>query len=57
MAISKASMLFLKYDESVLVSVVSLLSNVKSCNCCLNSTKFSLNAVVACDLADHSVIG
>ena len=56
MAVSKASILFFKYDESDLVSFVSLSSNVKSCNSCLNSTKFSLKAVVASDLADHLVL-
>ena len=47
MAVSKAFILFFKYDESDLVSFVSLSSNVKSCNSCLNSTKFFLRAVVA----------
>ena len=47
MAVSKASILFFKYDESDLVSFVSLSSNVKFCNSCLNSTKFFLRAVVA----------
>ena len=56
MAVSKASILFFKYDESDLVSFVSLSSNVKSCNSCLNSTKFFLKAIVASDLADHLVL-
>ena len=56
MAVSKASILFFKNDESDLVSFVSLSSNVKSCNSCLNSTKFSLRAAVASDLADHLVL-
>ena len=47
MAVSKASILFFQYDESDLVSFASLSSNVKSCNSCLKSTKFSLRAVVA----------
>ena len=47
MAVSKAPILFFKYDESDLVSFVSLSSNVKSCNSCLNPTKFSLRAVMA----------
>ena len=47
MAVSKASILFFKYDESDLVLFVSLSSNVKSCNRCLNSTKFFLRAVAA----------
>ena len=47
MAVSKASILFFKYDESDLVLFVSLSSNVKSCNSCLNSTKFFLRDVVA----------
>ena len=46
MAASKASVLFFKYDESDLVLFVSLSSNVKSVNSCLNSIKFSLRAVV-----------
>ena len=50
MAVSKASILFFKYDESDLISFVSLSSNVKSCNSCLNSTKFFLRLVVASDL-------
>ena len=50
MAVSKAFILFFKYDESDLVSFVSLSSYVKSCNSCLNLTKFSLRAVVASDL-------
>ena len=53
MAVPKASIIFFKYDESDLVSFVSLSSNVKSWNSCLNSTKFSSRAVVASDLADH----
>ena len=56
MAVSEASILFFKYDESDLVSFVSLSSNVKFCNNCLSSTKFSLRAVVASDLADHLVL-
>ena len=56
MAVSKASILFFKYDESDLVSFVSLSSNVKSCNSCLNLTKFSLRAVLATDLADRLVL-
>ena len=51
MAVSKASILFFQYDESDLVSFVSLSSNVKSCNSCLNSTKFSLRDVVACKIS------
>ena len=47
MAVSKASILFFQYDESDLVSFVSLSSNGKSCNSCLNSTKFFLRAAVA----------
>ena len=47
MAVSKTSVLFFKYDESDLVLFVSLSSNVKSCNSRLNSTKFSLRAVMA----------
>ena len=47
MAASKASILFLKYDESDLVLFVSLSSNVKSCCSCHNLTKFFLRAVVA----------
>ena len=56
MAVSKASIHFSKYNESDLVSFVSLPFNVKSCNRCLNSTKFSLRAVVVSDLADHLVL-
>ena len=56
MAVSKASILFFKYDEFDLVLFVSLSSNVKSCNIGLNSTKFSLRAVMASDLADHLVL-
>ena len=56
MAVSKASTLFFKYDESDLVSFVSLPSSIKSCNNCLNSTKFSLKAVMASDFADHLVL-
>ena len=49
MAVSKISILFFNYDQSNLVLFVSLSSNVKSCgrSSCLNSTKFSLRAVVA----------
>ena len=47
MAVSKASILFFKYHESDLVLFVSLSSNVKSVNSCLNSTKFSLRTVMA----------
>ena len=47
MAVSKAPILFVKYNESDLVSLVSLSSNVKSCNSCLNSTKLFLRGVVA----------
>ena len=50
MAVSEASILFFNYDESHLVS---LSSNVKFCNSCLNSIKFFLRAVVASDPADH----
>ena len=46
MAASKASILFFKYDESDLVTFVSLSPTVKSFSSCLNS-KFSLRAVVA----------
>ena len=46
MAVSKTSVLFFKYDEFDLVLFVLLSSNVKSCNSCLNSTKFFLRAVV-----------
>ena len=52
-AVSKAPILFVKYDES---EFVSLSSNVKSCNSCLNSTNFSLRAVVASDFADHLML-
>ena len=47
MAVSKTSILFFNHDQSNLVLFVSLSSNVKSCGSCLNSTKFSLRAVVA----------
>ena len=47
MAVSKAFILFFKYDESDLVSFVSLSSNEKSCSSCHNLRKFSLRAVVA----------
>ena len=56
MAVPKASILFFNYDESDLVLFVSLSSNVKSCNSCLNSTKFFLRAIVACDLTDYLVL-
>ena len=56
MAVSKASILFFKFYKSDLVSFDSLSSNVKSCNSGLNSTKFSLRAVVASDHADHLVL-
>ena len=56
MAVSKASILFFKYDESDLVSFVSLSFNVKFCNNCLKSTKFSLWSVVTSDLADYLVL-
>ena len=56
MAVSKASILFFKCDESDLVSYVLLSSNVKSSNSCLKSTKFFLRAVMAFDLADHLVL-
>ena len=46
MAVSKAFILFFKYDESNLVLFVSLSSNVKSCNSCLKSIKFFFRAVV-----------
>ena len=48
MAVSKASLLFFKYD---LVLFVSLSFNVKSCNSCHNLTKFFLRAVVASKLS------
>ena len=47
MVVSKASILFFKYDECDLVLFVSLSSNVKSCSSCHNLTKFSLRDVVA----------
>ena len=56
MAVSKASILFFKCDEFDLVSFVTLSCNIKSCNSRLNSTKCSLKAVVASDLADHLVL-
>ena len=46
MGVSKASILFFKYDESDLVLFVLLSSNVKSCSSCHNLTKFSLRTVV-----------
>ena len=51
MAVSKASILFFKYDESDLVGFVSLSSNVKSCSSCHNLTKFLLRAVVASNIS------
>ena len=53
MDVFEASILFFKYDESDLVSFVSLSSNVKSCSSSLNSTKFFLRAVVASKISHN----